>query len=140
MEKLNKNKVIMVAIIAFIIILVNKSGKEGDISSKVGTIANSDSEFESLKVKNVEVKYDEESNQTIIDFAIENKKEEKVENLTIQIQLLNEKDSIIAGVETYVATIDGKGEHKVNMMLGGNIQGIKKIKLANPVKEETPEE
>ena len=143
MEKLNKNKVIIVAIaalaviaiIAIIVILVNKTGNEGDGSSKVGTISNSASEFEALKVKNVELKYDEASNQTIIDFAIQNTTEEKVENLTVQIQLLNESENVMAGVETYVSTIDAKGEHKVNMMLGGNIKGIKKIKLVNPVKE-----
>lgn len=147
MEKINKTKLVVIIIIALVVIaaitlgviFLGKGNNGEETNSKAGTISNTDSEFEALRVKDIELKYREESNETILDFAIENTKEEKAEKLTIQIQLLDENDNLISGIETYVETIDGKSEHKVNMTLGGNIQGIKKIKLVKP-QQETPTE
>lgn len=147
MEKLNKTKLIAIIIIVLVIItaiilgvIFANSGKEGELESKAGSISSTDSEFEALKVKNIELTYSEERNETILDFVIENATDAKVEKSTIEIQLLDENDGLIAGVETYVETIDEKGVHPVNMMLAGNIQGIKKIKLVNPMKEEIQQE
>lgn len=147
MEKLNKTKLIAIIIIVLVIItaiilgvIFANSGKEGKLESKAGSISSTDSEFEALKVKNIELTYSEERNETILDFVIENTTDAKVEKSTIEIQLLDENDGLIAGVETYVETIDEKGVHPVNMMLAGNIQGIKKIKLVNPQKDEIQQE
>lgn len=149
MEKLNKTKVIAIVIIVLVVIaaiilgvIFANSGKEpeNELGGKAGSISSTDSEFDALKVKNIELSYSEERNETILDFVIENGTDTKVEKNTIEIQLLDEKDGLIAGVETYVETIDAKSSHPVNMMLAGNIQGIKKIKLVNPMKEEIQQE
>ncbi|MBQ8043108.1 MAG: hypothetical protein IJ272_03030 [Clostridia bacterium] len=148
MEKLNKTKLIAIIIIALVIIaaiiigiIFAKSGNNNnELENKAGSISSTASDFEALKVKNIELSYSEETKQTTLDFVIENVTDAKVEKSTIEIQLLDEKDGLIAGVETYVETIDVKGAHPVNMMLAGNIQGIKKIKLVNPMKEEVPAE
>ena len=148
MEKLNKSKVIIISIIALlvitaIILVVIFAGKnnEDDIGTKSGTISSTESEFEPLKIKDIELTYKEDGSETIIDFSIENTTDEKVEKQTINIHLLDENDGLIAGVETYVKTIDAKSSHKVNMMLAGNIQGIKKIKLVKAAEtQETPAE
>jgi len=148
MEKLNKSKVIIIAIIALlvittIILVVIFSGKnnEDELGAKSGTISSTESEFEPLKIKDIELTYKEDGSETIIDFSIENTTDEKVEKQTINIHLLDENDGLIAGVETYVETIDAKSSHKVNMMLAGNIQGIKKIKLVKTAEaQETPAE
>lgn len=139
MEKLNHKKVIMVVIIALVVIaaiilgVIFIGGNNEEIKGPAkGTISSSESEFEPLKVKNVEVTYKEDNTETIIDFSIENTTEEKVEKQTINIQLLDANGGLIAGVETYVETIDANSSHKVNMMLAGNIQGIEKIKLVKP--------
>lgn len=144
MGKINKTKIIVtaivvlavIAVIATVVILLNKDGNEEDSDSKVGTISNIDSELDGLKGKNIELTYDEGSNQTVIDFVIENTTEEKVENMTVEIQLLDESEKIIASVDVRVSAIEAKSEHKVNMMLGGNIQGIKKLKIVNPQQAE----
>lgn len=148
MEKLNKTKLIAIIIIVLVIItaiilgviFANSGKEENETGSKAGSISSTDSEFEALKVKNIELTYSEERNETILDFVIENATDAKVEKSTIEIQLLDENDGLIAGVETYVETIDEKGVHPVNMMLAGNIQGIKKIKLVNPQKVEIQQE
>lgn len=149
MEKLNKTKligiiiivlVVIAAIIAGIIMANSKNNNENELGDKAGSISSTASEFEALKVKDIELSYSEERKETTLDFVIENVTDAKVEKSTIEIQLLDEKDSLIAGVETYVETIDAKSVHPVNMMLAGNIQGIKKIKLVNPMKEEVTAE
>lgn len=146
MEKLNKKKLIMVIIIALIVIAAIIIGviflgknNEGELSSKSGTISLTESEFEPLKIKDVELTHKEDGSETVIDFEIENTTDQKVEKQTINIHLLDENGGLIAGVETYVETIEAKSSHKVNMMLAGNIQGIKKIKLVKPNEtQETP--
>ena len=139
MEKINKTKLILIIILVLVVIaaitlgiIFLSKGNGENLGSKAGTISSTDSEFEPLRIKNVELSYPESGNETIIDFAIENTTDQKVEKQTIDIQLLNEDDGIIAGVQTYVETIDAKSEHKVNMMLAGKITGIKKIKLVKP--------
>lgn len=147
MEKLNKSKVILIIILALVVvtaiilgIIFLKGGDEGDTTAQSGTISKTESEFEPLKVQDIVLNYVEEKNTTTIDFAIENTTSEKVEKLDIDIQLLNENEQVIASVETYVETIDANSKHKVNMMLLGNIKGIKKIKLVKPEEETTPAE
>lgn len=140
MEKLNKSKVILIIILVLVVItaiilgviFLNNDGDEGGKTSQSGTISQSESEFEPLRISDVVLDYVEEKNETTIDFAIENTTDEKVEKQNIDIQLLDAKGGIISSVQTYVETIDAKSKHKVNMMLAGNIQGITKIKLVKP--------
>lgn len=145
MEKINKTKLVIIIIVALVVIAAITLGviflgkKEEDPYAKAGTISKTDSEFEALRVKEIELKYVEESNETKLDFAIENLTDEKIEKQEIKIHLLDENEALISGLTVNVATIDPKGSYKVNITLGGNIQTIKKIKLVKPA-EETPEE
>lgn len=145
MEKLNKKKLIIVAIVVLVVIALitltvillkknNNNDEEGEFA-KAGSISKTESEFEALEVKDIELTYKEDGSETILDFVIENKTEQKVEKQTINIHLLDENNGLIAGVQTYVETIDAKSTHKVNMMLAGNIQGIKTIKLVKTAEQ-----
>ena len=89
MEKLNNKKVILVIILALVVIaaiilgiifLGNGGSEEG---KKSGTISQTESEFEPLRVKDIELTYKDDGSETIIDFAIENTTGEKVEKQTI---------------------------------------------------------
>lgn len=145
MKELNKTKLIMIIIIALVVIaaiilgviFLNRDGKEEERSA--GSISSAESEFEELKVKDIELKYVEESNATIINFLIENTTEQKVENLKVDIQLFDEEDKQKVSLETDITTIDAKKSHPINLHLQGNIQGIKKIKLVK-VQTESPTE
>ena len=146
MKKINKTKLIAIIVIAVLIItsiilgiILNNSRKTqvNELGSKAGSISSAYSEFEALKVRDVELSYSEEIKGTIVAFVIENKTDVSVDKSTIQIQLLSEKEKLLGISETYVETIDANGIHPINMMLAGNIQGIKKIKLVNANKEET---
>ena len=143
MGKLNKKKVaiiviaalVIIATITIVVILIGNSKNKNNPYANAGSISATESEFEALKIKDIELKYKEDGSETIIDFSIENLTDNAVENQTIQIQLLDENNGMIAGVETHVDTINAKSSHKVNMMLAGNIQGIKTIKLVQPEAE-----
>ena len=146
MEKINKTKLVIIVIAVLVVIAAITLGviflgrkKEENPYANAGTISNTGSDFEALRVKNIEFKYDEEVNETKLDFAIENLTEEKIEQQEIGIHLLDENDTLISGLTVNVATIDPKGSYNVNITLGGNIQTIKKIKLAK-LAEEAPNE
>lgn len=138
MKKLNKTKVALAIIIALLVIAtiilgIIFWGKNKDKTYvNAGSISQTESEFEPLIIKDIELKYVEERNETILDFAIENKTDEKVEKQKIKIHLLDEKNGLISSLETNVSTIDPKGSHKVNITLAGNIKGINKLKLVKP--------
>ena len=137
MEKLNKKKLVItiiivlvvIALITLIVIFSKKNNNVDETFEKAGSISKTESDFEELKVKDIELTYKEDKSETILDFAIENTTDQKVEKQTINIHLLDENGGLIAGVQTYVETIDANKSHPVNMMLAGNIQGIKTIKL-----------
>lgn len=140
-NSINKTKVIAIIIIALVVIagitlgIIFLGGGSGEDYSKAGSISKTESEFEPLKIADIELKYDEERNETILNFSIENKTSEKLEDKTIKIHLLNENEELISALTTDVSVIDGNGSYPVNIVLAGNIQGIKKIKLVNPEKE-----
>lgn len=141
MEKINKTKLVIIVIAVLVVIAAITLGviflgkKEEKTDTNVGVISNTGSDFEALRVKDIELKYDEEANETKLDFAIENLTEEKIEQQEIGIHLLDENEALISGLTVNVATIDPKGSYKVNITLGGNIQTIKKIKLVKPAEE-----
>lgn len=138
MKNLNKTKLVVVIIVALVVIaaiilgviLIGKN-KENP-SANAGTISKTESEFEPLAVKNLEMTYNEEKNETLIVFLVENKTNERVEKQKMKIHLLDENDGLIAGLETNEITIDPKGSHKVDLTLAGNIKTIKKLKLVKP--------
>ena len=149
MEKsVNKTKLVLVIIIALVaitaiilgIIFLGNKGKAENPFKNAGSISGTEREYEGLNIKNIEMTYNEERNETVIDFAIENKTDTKIEKQKIDVQLLNEKGQLIAGVQTNIQTIDSKSEHTINMILGGKIEEIKKIKLVKPVEAEAPAE
>jgi len=151
-NKLNKSKLTIIAVVVFVILVsiiigiistnINKPSEKNP-TENFGKISQTESEFEALAVKDIVVKYNEENPENIetkIDFSIQNKTDEKVEEKTIEIHLLDANNGMIAGVSTYVQTIDANGEHRVNMSLAGKIEGIEKIKLIDPNAEEEPAE
>lgn len=145
MEKINKKKVVMIIIIALVVIAIIALGiillggnNEDDPFKNAGSISKTESEFEPLTITDIETRYVEERKETILDFSIMNKTNEKVEPQTIKIHLLNEKDELISSLSTDVSAIDANANHPVNITLAGNIQGITKIKLVKP--EETTEQ
>lgn len=140
MENFDKKKLVLAIIIALVaitviilgvIFFVNRAKTE-DPFAKAGTISGTESEFDGLSIKNIEMTYNEEKNETIIDFAIENTTDTKIEKQKIDVQLLNEREQLISGVQTNIQTIDAKSQYTINMVLGGKIEGIKKIKLVKP--------
>lgn len=145
MEKINKTKIVIMIIVALVVIAAIILGviflgknKEEKVENEGASISKTESEFEPLSIKDIELKYIEESNETKLEFLIHNSTDEKIENQKMKIHLLDENESLISGLDVDVATIDPKGDYKVDITLGGNIQNIKKIKLVKP--EEAPED
>ena len=80
MEKLNKTKVIAIIIIVLVVIAAiilgvifanSKKNPGNEFGSKAGSISSTLSEFEALKVKDIELTYSEERNETILEFSID---------------------------------------------------------------------
>ena len=144
MEKLNKSKIIIIIAILLVIaaiilgvILLNGKQEEKKEEEKISTL---ESEFDELKIKNVVLNYLEDREDTTIDIEVENITSEIVENKKIGIEVYDAKDGLISAIQTDVAAIDPNSCHKINMVLGGKIEGIKKIKLVDKNKQEVPAE
>ena len=138
-KKINKTKLVMIIIIVLVVIAAIALGiiflggnSDEETFENAGSISKTESEFEPLTIKDIELKYVEERKETILDFSIVNKTDNIIENQTIKIHLLNENDELISSLSTDVSAIDANGSHEVNITLAGNIQGITKIKLVKP--------
>ena len=142
MEKLNKKKLLIVIIIALVVmvliitgvILLNGKDNNGN-KMNIAT----ESEFEKLKIKDINSSYSEESKETKLNFLIENLTEEKVQKQSIDIKLIDEKGGVIVQQPININEIAPNSSYPVLMTLGGNIQGIKTIKLAQPENVKTEE-
>ncbi len=141
MRKLNKTKLVIAIIVALVVIAAiilgiiflgkNKEKK----SENAGSISKTESEFKALSIKDIELTYVKESNETKLEFGIENLTDEKIENQKLKIHLLDENESLISGLDYDIAIIDSKGTYNVDITLAGNIQNIKKVKLVKPQEE-----
>lgn len=139
MKELNKTKLIVViimslaviALISLVIILTNKNNEEK--ATKILT----DSEFETLKVSNIEISYSEDGTSTNLNFQIDNETNENIENQTIDIQLTDENDGLISQTQVKISRISANSNYPIVITLGGKIEEIKKIKILQP--EETNE-
>ncbi len=141
MRKINKTKVAVAIIIllsitgliAATIIFVEgeKTQEENPNIEKNVEKYKIESKIEGLKGKKVEIIYDENANQTSVDFIIENTTDNNIENISLGIQLIDEKGGVIVQTKTNISMIKTKGEEPISIMLGGNIKTINNIKIMN---------
>ena len=137
-RKLNKKKVIFAiilllatfAIITTIIILTANGNK------KINGIKIS-SEVSNLKPQNINIHYDQEKNETKITITIKNKSNKIVERETINVMLLDEEETPIVGMQTYIQKLEAKGEKDVTLTLLGDLTTIKGVAFEKPEKQET---
>ena len=142
MKEINKTKLLIViiaslvaiALIVTAVILLNKKDEDGN-TMNIAT----ESEFEKLKIKDINSSFSEESKETKLNFLIENLTADKVQKQSIDIQLIDDKGGVIVQQPININEIAPNGSYPVLMTLGGKIQGIKTIKLAQPENVKTEE-
>ena len=142
MKEINKTKLLIViiaslvaiALIVTAVILLNKKDEDGN-TMNIAT----ESEFEKLKIKDINSSFSEESKETKLNFLIENLTADKVQKQSIDIQLIDDKGGVIVQQPININEIAPNGSYPVLMTLGGKIQGIKTIKLSQPENVKTEE-
>ena len=134
MKELNKKKIAILIIVVLLIIagiiaaVIFANPKE----NKEDKDALNTSEFDNMKAKDLNVRYDEEANQTYVDLKIKSLVKHNIEKETVDVMLLDENDNQIAGVQEYIDVITPGDEFSIHISLGGNITGIKKVSLERP--------
>lgn len=127
--------ILVVAVIALIIgiilVVINKKDDNQD-NDQDKVVFLSDTEYGLMNVKDIEVKYDKDTKESIINFVIENPTDKKLEEGKINVILQNEAEQQLAGVQTEVQQIESKGEQGVSITVAGDLTNVKKILLLKP--------
>ncbi len=146
MEKINKSKLMILIIVVLVVIatiigvVIFLARNKGNGDDKGATHAKTESEIASLSIKeDINIEYNEESNETKILFEIENMSDKKIENQKVKMHILGEDESLISEINVDITALEPKGSYQAGIILGGNIQGIKKLKLLE-AQEEAPQE
>ena len=131
-KKINKKMVLSVFLLILIIIIVtiiivNKNKNNNMVESDVTELENT--VYENMEVKNINMEYSDENNQTAISMTINNSTDNNIENETVNVILLNEEGNQISEMQTYIMSLGTGEEYDISVILKGDLRETKKIEL-----------
>ena len=135
--KLKKTNIIIVLLVVITIIFVVGENKKKEDENIAGN-----SEFETMQVKDLEMKYDEEKEETLLTYKIKNISDKEIAGQTINVMGLDENGSAAVASQIYIDVLEAGGEYNGKITIIGNVTDlVKKLELQKPqVAEPQPEE
>ena len=135
--KLKKTNIIIVLLVVITIISLVGENKKKEDENIAGN-----SEFETMQVKDLEMKYDEEKEETLLTYKIKNISDKEIAGQTINVMGLDENGSAAVASQIYIDVLEAGGEYNGKITIIGNVTDlVKKLELQKPqVAEPQPEE
>ena len=124
----------VVVILGIAIVLIAKGRENEKKENKIDPNALTESEYGTLEVNNIEVNYDESTGKSKISFVIKNTTNKNLENESIDIILMNEKEQQLAGIQMPIKSLKSNEETTISANLSGDGREIKKARI-----QKTPE-
>ena len=141
MKKLRKGKkmllIIAIAVIAIIIAaviiikLVNKepSGTETPGVQEQQVIELPSTTYSDMEVKNIEMEYLKDNNETMVSMEIHNTTENKVADEDLDAILIGPDENVLGQLQTYIKELNPGEQYDISVILKGDLTATKQIKL-----------
>lgn len=138
MKKMRKMKKILIilliaiiAIVATIVIVMvtnkNKSEKENPQMGQV--IELPETTYSDMEVKNIQMEYLKDNDETIVNMEIHNTTEKKVEDESLDALLIGEEENILGQIQTYIQELNPGEQYDISVILKGDLTATKQMKL-----------
>ena len=138
MKKMRKGKkmlllflIAIVVVIATIVIIniVNKH-KKTEISEEVNqVIPLPETTYSEMQVKNIQMEFLKDNNETMVSMEIHNTTSVKVENDSLYAILIGPDDNKLGETVTYIQSVDPGEQYNISVVLKGDLTATKQIKL-----------
>lgn len=140
MKKIRKGKkmllIILIAIIAIIatIVITNivkniSSEPEVPIDETAQVIPLPETTYSNMEVKNIQMEYLKNNDQTMVTMKIHNTTEKKVENERLDVVWIDQDEKILGQIETWIQKLDVGEQYEISVILDGDLTATKQVKL-----------
>lgn len=141
MKKVRKGKkmliliaIAIVAIVAVILIIakvVNKNtekpGTTGEEQQQV--IALPETTYSDMEVRNIQMEYLKNNNETMVTMSIYNTTSKKVEDENLDAILIGPDENVLGTIQTYIQKLDVNEQYDISVILKGDLTSATQIKL-----------
>lgn len=139
MKKIRKGKKMLIAIaIAIVviisaIIIVNVVKKNKEISEipeeKQQVIQLPDTTYSNMEVKNIQMEYLKDNDETMVSMEIHNTTTNKVEKENLDAILIGPDENQLGQIQTYIQKLDAGEQYNISVVLKGDLTATTQIKL-----------
>lgn len=140
MKKIRKGKkmliiiamaiVVIIAAIFIIKAIVNKDPGHGETPEDVPQIIQlPETTYSNMQVKNVEMEYLKNNNETMVSMEIHNTTENKVEKENLDAILIGPDENVLGQIQTYIQELNPGEQYDISVILKGDLTATTQIKL-----------
>ena len=138
MKKMRKGKkmllllfiAIVVAIATIVIINIVNRLKETEIPQELNqVIPLPETTYSNMQVKNIQMEFLKDNNETMVSMEIHNTTSVKVENESLDAILIGPDDNTLGQLQTYIKSLDVGEQYNISVILKGDLTATKQIKL-----------
>ena len=122
--------VVIVAVIFIIAKVVNKNTeKTGTTGEEQQVIALPETTYSDMEVRNIQMEYLKNNNETMVTMSIYNTTSKKVEDENLDAILIGPDENVLGTIQTYIQMLDVNEQYDISVILKGDLTSATQIKL-----------
>ena len=139
MKKMRKGKkILLIALIALVVIIVialivglvkKFEGPDVPEIEYEPVIQLPDTTYSDMEVKNIEMVYLKDNDETMVSMEIHNTTEVKVEKDKLDAILVGPDENVLGKIQTYIKELNVGEQYDISIVLKGDLTATKQIKL-----------
>jgi len=139
MKKIRKGKKMLMIILAAVLLvvavivivnLINKRPTQTEIpEEKPEVIALPETTYSNMQVKNIEMEYLKNNNETMITMEIHNTTENTVEDEDLDAMLIGPNENVLGQIQTYIKKLSPGEQYDISVILKGDLTATTQVKL-----------
>lgn len=145
MKKVRKGKKMLIilgiallailAIVLIVNIVKNQSGPETPVDDTPVVIPLPATTYSDMEVKDIEMVYLKDNNETMISMEIHNTTANRVVDEDLDVIWIGQNENILGRIQTYIETLEVGEQYDISVILKGDLTATSQIKLEKKVKE-----
>lgn len=139
MKKIRKGKKMLLIILAVIIFIVaavlivsvvkDQQDEKPSTGEEQIIIPLPETTYSDMQVKNIEMEYLKNNNETMVTMEIHNTTTNTVENENLDAMLIGANENVIGKIQTYIKKLNPGEQYDISVILKGDLTAATQIKL-----------
>ena len=122
--------ILLIVLVVVIVVLVRKpKDPETPVDEGNPVYELPETEYSNMEVKNVEMEYLKDNNQTMITMEFNNITQNRIENENIEVLWINADGVVIGRMPTHIPELDPGKQYSISVIQKGDLTATAQIKL-----------